>query len=114
MFTTLFTVCAQCSSCYYSITGVQHTTKPIFGVQFHPEVDLTVHGREVLRNFCYNICNIAIRDVMKNRQVSELVFPHPGLTFLSLSSASITSSLPDFIVIVSTSIAYVHVRFFLS
>ncbi|KAL5252338.1 hypothetical protein ACHWQZ_G015191 [Mnemiopsis leidyi] len=50
------------------IQGVQHTTKPIFGVQFHPEVDLTVHGREVLRNFCYNICNIAIRDVMKNRQ----------------------------------------------
>ena len=113
MFTTLFTVCAQCSSYSYSITGVQHTTKPIFGVQFHPEVDLTVHGREVLRNFCYNICNIAIRDVMKNRQVSEHVFLHPAFTFLSLLVPSITSSLADFIVIVSTSIGYIHVRFFL-
>ena len=47
---------------------------------------------------------------MKNRQVCELVFLHPGLRFLSRSSTSITSSLPNFVVEVSTLIGYV--RFF--
>ena len=55
-------------------SGVQHNTKEIYGVQFHPEVDLTIHGREIMRNFCYKICGIAISDVMKNRQVRILSF----------------------------------------
>ncbi len=27
-----------------------------YGFQFHPEVDDTIHGEEMLRNFCINIC----------------------------------------------------------
>ena len=33
------------------IAGVQHMSRPLFGVQFHPEVDLTEHGREMFLNF---------------------------------------------------------------
>jgi GMP synthase (glutamine-hydrolysing) len=37
--------------------AVQHISKPIFGLQFHPEVNHTVEGDVLLRNFCFNICS---------------------------------------------------------
>ena len=33
------------------IMGLQHKTKPIHGVQFHPESIATNHGHEMLQNF---------------------------------------------------------------
>jgi GMP synthase (glutamine-hydrolysing) len=36
--------------------AVQHRQKPIYGLQFHPEVEHTEHGRIILKNFCYEIC----------------------------------------------------------
>lgn len=33
------------------IMGVAHKTKPIHGVQFHPESIATAHGHEMLKNF---------------------------------------------------------------
>lgn len=36
--------------------GIAHQTKPIFGVQFHPELEHTPRGSELLRNFSVDIC----------------------------------------------------------
>jgi anthranilate synthase component II len=33
------------------VMGVQHATRPLHGVQFHPESILTEHGEELVRNF---------------------------------------------------------------
>ena len=36
---------------------VQHISKPIFGLQFHPEVKHTIEGENLLKNFCFDICD---------------------------------------------------------
>jgi GMP synthase (glutamine-hydrolysing) len=40
------------------IAAVQHHSKPIYGVQFHPEVVHTEYGRQILKNFVRVICEI--------------------------------------------------------
>jgi GMP synthase (glutamine-hydrolysing) len=36
--------------------AVRHTTRPVFGVQFHVEVAHTPCGGQILRNFLYDVC----------------------------------------------------------
>ncbi|CAG8970794.1 hypothetical protein HYALB_00001581 [Hymenoscyphus albidus] len=36
--------------------GIAHQTKPIYGIQFHPEVTHTARGTKVLENFAVGIC----------------------------------------------------------
>ncbi|HMP02816.1 MAG TPA: glutamine-hydrolyzing GMP synthase [Gemmatales bacterium] len=38
------------------LAAVRHRTRPLFGLQFHPEVSHTPHGSQVLRNFLYDVC----------------------------------------------------------
>jgi GMP synthase (glutamine-hydrolysing) len=38
------------------MAAVRHRTRPIYGLQFHPEVAHTPHGNKVLHNFLYNVC----------------------------------------------------------
>jgi GMP synthase (glutamine-hydrolysing) len=44
-----FAVLAVSENC--KIQAVKHLEKPFYGVQFHPEVNNTEHGEEILRNF---------------------------------------------------------------
>jgi GMP synthase (glutamine-hydrolysing) len=38
------------------IAAIRHDTKPIHGVQFHPEVAHTARGSEIISNFLFNVC----------------------------------------------------------
>ncbi len=49
-----FVALARTSSAPYA--AVRHTAKPIYGVQFHPEVTHTPRGTDLLRNFLYDVC----------------------------------------------------------
>ncbi len=45
---------AQTDTC--PVAAVRHRSRPVFGLQFHPEVSHTPHGNRILRNFLYEIC----------------------------------------------------------
>ncbi len=38
------------------VAAVKHAARPIYGLQFHPEVSHTPHGSVILHNFLYQIC----------------------------------------------------------
>ncbi len=37
------------------VAAIAHQDREIYGVQFHPEVDLTVNGTAMMRNFLYRV-----------------------------------------------------------
>ncbi len=39
------------------IAAFEHESKPIYGVQFHPEVAHTSRGREIIANFLFDVCH---------------------------------------------------------
>jgi GMP synthase (glutamine-hydrolysing) len=41
------------------VAAMGHAARRLYGLQFHPEVTHTPWGREVLRNFLYEVCGIA-------------------------------------------------------
>ncbi len=51
-----FEILASSDTC--GTAAVRHATKPLFGLQFHPEVHHTTHGERILANFALNICGI--------------------------------------------------------
>ncbi|WP_020402870.1 glutamine-hydrolyzing GMP synthase [Gracilimonas tropica] len=40
------------------VAAVRHKENHIYGVQFHPEVAHTDHGKQLLQNFAYDICGL--------------------------------------------------------
>src|SRR5687767_239142 len=49
-----FVPLATTPTCPYA--AARHTTRPFYGVQFHPEVTHTPRGEKVFENFLYDIC----------------------------------------------------------
>lgn len=49
------------------IAAVEHITKPFYGVQFHPEVELTKNGCSMLKNFL-SLCNCSFSYKMEDRE----------------------------------------------
>nr|WP_068142039.1 glutamine-hydrolyzing GMP synthase [Limnochorda pilosa] len=40
------------------VAAVRHRERPLYGVQFHPEVSHTPQGTAVIRNFLYRVCGV--------------------------------------------------------
>ena len=40
------------------VTAFRHESRPIFGVQFHPEVAHTPRGHELIENFLFRVCGV--------------------------------------------------------
>jgi GMP synthase (glutamine-hydrolysing) len=38
------------------VAAVRHRSRPVFGIQFHPEVSHTPYGSRILRNFLHDVC----------------------------------------------------------
>jgi GMP synthase (glutamine-hydrolysing) len=38
------------------VAAVRHRSRPVFGLQFHPEVSHTPEGSRILRNFLFDVC----------------------------------------------------------
>jgi GMP synthase (glutamine-hydrolysing) len=57
------------------VAAFAHTSKPIFGIQFHPEVTHSTEGSQLIKNFIVDICGCAqtwTSDSFVDRTVSEL------------------------------------------
>jgi GMP synthase (glutamine-hydrolysing) len=39
----------------YLLVAIEHESRKLYGVQFHPEVDLTVNGAAMIKNFLYGV-----------------------------------------------------------
>ncbi|KAG5479546.1 hypothetical protein CUR178_03307 [Leishmania enriettii] len=53
------------------IAAVQHQSLPLFGVQFHPEVELTVSGKAIFTNFL-QLCHCDFSFTMEDREAEAL------------------------------------------
>lgn len=51
-----FKITAHTDNC--PIAAMENAAKKLYAVQFHPEVEHTTYGREILHNFLYNICKV--------------------------------------------------------
>ncbi|TKR64935.1 hypothetical protein L596_025405 [Steinernema carpocapsae] len=71
------------------VAGIANDEKKIYGVQFHPEVDLTEKGRTLFTNFLFNICgfsgsyNMDNREEMCIREIQEIVGEKKVLVLVS-------------------------------
>ncbi|KAG7696326.1 hypothetical protein KL930_003352 [Ogataea haglerorum] len=52
--------------------GIAHEEKPIYGIQFHPEVTHSVQGKTLLKNFAVKICKASQNWTMANFIETEI------------------------------------------
>lgn len=50
------------------VAGIQSVERKLYGLQFHPEVDLTENGRRILENFVVGIAGVAQSFTVEDRQ----------------------------------------------
>lgn len=92
------------------VAAVAHRERKVFGVQFHPEVDLTEKGMKMMRNFLYNVSPVTMADfdipslssprpspLTPNTIQTLFIAPPPPVSLLPvISPFPFPSSLPSF------------------
>ncbi|MDP1694787.1 MAG: glutamine-hydrolyzing GMP synthase [Candidatus Woesearchaeota archaeon] len=56
------------------VAAIEHAGKRLYGVQFHPEVDLTEHGKTMLSNFLYGVVGFSGTYTSENREQKALAY----------------------------------------
>ncbi len=59
-----FQVAARSENVY---AAIYHPQRKIYGVQFHPEVDLTLQGKQIMENFLFKICGLTGNYILEDR-----------------------------------------------
>ncbi|PKK82683.1 MAG: glutamine-hydrolyzing GMP synthase [candidate division Zixibacteria bacterium HGW-Zixibacteria-1] len=57
----------SCAVSEHICAAMQDDKRKVYGVQFHPEVDLTVNGVAMLRNFLSKICELSGNYILEDR-----------------------------------------------
>jgi GMP synthase (glutamine-hydrolysing) A subunit len=63
------------------IVGIADASRQLYGVQFHPEVDLSTDGKQMMKNFLFGICGLQGNYTVLNREhmalaeINEIVGP---------------------------------------
>lgn len=68
------------------VCGIEDTTRKIFAVQFHPEVELSLNGVQMFRNFLFKIVGCAGDFTIEDRETTiirfaKLRFPTPPIYY---------------------------------
>jgi len=58
------------------IAGIQNVQKNIYGVQFHPEVDLTDFGKEIFKNFLFDVAKLSGSFTLQDREQIAIQYIH--------------------------------------
>eukprot|EP00939_MAST-03C_sp_MAST-3C-sp1_P002091 g2091.t1 len=77
------------------VTTIEDSKRRIYGVQFHPEVDLTRDGVSMFRNFLFRVCGLTGNFTMVSRKtqaIQEIREAVGDLSVISLVSGGVDST----------------------
>lgn len=72
-----------------AVAAIADPHRGLYGVQFHPEVDLTDHGRDILWSFLHRVCGLEGNYVLEDRiesavaKIRAQVGEHPCMVLVS-------------------------------
>lgn len=98
-----FKIIAKSNNC--PIAAMANKNAKLYGFQFHPEVNHTLHGKEMLKNFLLNICHeeqtwtmgnyakIAIEDIKKKVGSGKVLLALSGGVDSSVTAALVSKAI---------------------
>ena len=62
-----FEAVARSNGNHNTVAAIENIEKNVYGLQFHPEVEMTEHGITMLKNFVYDVCQVSGSFQLDNR-----------------------------------------------